>query len=137
MTGELVCAGHPPAILTREGVPNPLTLYAEGPVLGIIEGFQFYIYRFEFAPGDRIYLYTDGVLDASRFSRDTMRRERFGLKGLKNLLQQAATKPLTESVKSVWESVLAHCRERPSDDMTLVGIEVPEPSTFQWLSKPA
>lgn len=125
MMGELVCAGHPPAVIVRKESPVPHALHADGTVLGIAEDVRFDVYRFEVTPGDRLFLYTDGILDARRFCRQAKCWEKLGLVGLKHILRRPHEESLQDVVANAWESVLDFCGREPQDDMLLAGIEIP------------
>jgi serine phosphatase RsbU (regulator of sigma subunit) len=57
-------AGHPPALVVRDGEIQ--TLDTTGPLLGAIPGVEFGERRLDLIPGDLIVLYTDGVTEARR-----------------------------------------------------------------------
>lgn len=125
MMGEVVCAGHPPAIILRKEIPIPLALHTDGSVLGIDTDTRFDVYRFELTPGDRLFLYTDGILDTRQFSSESRAWEKLGVTRFKHLLRQANGGSLHKTVDGVWDSVMRYCRHRPQDDMMLAGIEIP------------
>jgi serine phosphatase RsbU (regulator of sigma subunit)/anti-anti-sigma regulatory factor len=62
---ELVVAsaGHPPIVLLR-GTGEIEMIYHTGPALGLTESAQFAEKRIALEPGDRLLLYTDGLMDA-------------------------------------------------------------------------
>ncbi|MFW5836944.1 MAG: PP2C family protein-serine/threonine phosphatase, partial [Desulfovibrionaceae bacterium] len=72
----------------------------------------------ELAPGDRFYLYTDGVVEA-RSAED----EEFGEQRMAELLEKHRHQPLKESMRRVDQDVEAFAKDI-NDDRTLVGAEV-------------
>lgn len=57
-------AGHNPPLLLRAGAPSCEQLDAEGLVLGVLKDVKFEEKVLTLAPGDRILLYTDGIVEA-------------------------------------------------------------------------
>ena len=68
---DMVCCGHPPPIVLREGRPTTLDAPRPAPPLGLgaLSHPQYHIDSFRFAPGDLLLLYTDGVTEARDDSR--------------------------------------------------------------------
>ena len=60
-----VVAGHPPPLLVREGQVEPVQLEAQLPI-GLDDDPNYHPQRFDLAPGDRLVLVSDGVLEAQR-----------------------------------------------------------------------
>ena len=118
-SGELayVNAGHNPTyLLTRDGDLSPL------PGSGIAAGFSAKAsYRAQsliLSPGDRLFLYTDGVTEA--FSTT---RELFGENRLEAVLRQGAALPLEGWMGSVLDAVdLFAAGAEPSDDITCLAL---------------
>jgi serine phosphatase RsbU (regulator of sigma subunit) len=65
-TAELVCCGHPPPLILRDGQATFLEALSPTPPLGIMRlaGGECQSDTFSFGPGDRLLLYTDGVSEA-------------------------------------------------------------------------
>jgi sigma-B regulation protein RsbU (phosphoserine phosphatase) len=88
-TGEgLVCvAGHDPAVLLAEGAaPRLLTPAARQPALGMMEGIRYRSEALRLAPGEGLFLYTDGVTEAEDqagafYTRDRLLARLAGLGG--------------------------------------------------------
>jgi phosphoserine phosphatase RsbU/P len=115
----LVSAGHPPPILV--GVDGEATLLAAaGDILGAFETVQFGVLERSVTPGDRIFLYTDGLVE--RFGEAAKSRAR-GVAELMEDCRRVAGLPLERAVAAMTEGSLAPER-RPDDDMVLLCIEV-------------
>jgi hypothetical protein len=74
---EVLLAGHPPPLLLRDGVAEPIG--EAGPILGAVEVGGWRPVTVELAPDDVVVLYTDGVLDwvlpgGERFGEERLRR---------------------------------------------------------------
>jgi PAS domain S-box-containing protein len=61
-SAEVVLAGHPPAFHVRSRTARPVGVFA--PFLGAYDRGDWQAITAELAPGDRLVLYTDGVIDA-------------------------------------------------------------------------
>jgi len=59
-----VCAGHVPPICIPKGAAGPVALGGASPPLGMDEGLSFSEHTVGFAPGDRLVLYTDGLVES-------------------------------------------------------------------------
>lgn len=58
-----VNAGHEQPLLYRAGAPAPEFLETTGTIIGIFEDADYKVFRTDLAPGDILFLYTDGVCD--------------------------------------------------------------------------
>ncbi|MFI6152814.1 PP2C family protein-serine/threonine phosphatase [Kitasatospora sp. NPDC051170] len=69
---RLIDCGHPPPLLLRPGGPVALTARRPAPPLGLGElaPARYEVEAYPFGPGDRLLIYTDGVIEA----RDAQRR---------------------------------------------------------------
>ena len=115
----LVSAGHPPPILVGANGETSL-LSADGDILGAFATVQFGLLERSVAPGDRIYLYTDGLVE--RFGT-TAKSRRQGVTELMADCRRLAALPLDQAVAVLTEDILGP-GNRPDDDMVLLGIEV-------------
>jgi len=113
-------AGHPPPMLTRAGnQPVQVELLGlHGPVIGLGAGLPFPQGRMALTPGDRLYLYTDGISE-----RSGPQGELFGEERLQDLLSQGAATSLERTVALAFEQVLAFGHTPPDDDICLLGVE--------------
>ena len=71
----------------------------------------------ELAPGDRILLLTDGVIDARNADE-----ELFGLERLQACVVENAERPLTASHEALLTAATAHGRGSPGDDALLLSV---------------
>lgn len=115
----LVNAGHPPPILVTAAGETSL-LDVEGDILGVFENVQLGMLERTVGPGDRVFLYTDGLVE--RFGGMSRTRA----KGIESLVQAC----LETRGLSVAEAVDVTVRRvggdsgRHDDDMVLLGFEV-------------
>jgi sigma-B regulation protein RsbU (phosphoserine phosphatase) len=112
-----VVAGHPSPLLLRRGEP-PVELPGRGLPVGMIEDASYRDETVSLAPGDRIYIYTDGVteaLDASEVE--------FGRLRLMAEIERARDLPLREGLERVAEAVRDWSSGGPGDDVSLLAIE--------------
>jgi sigma-B regulation protein RsbU (phosphoserine phosphatase) len=119
VTGELdyVNAGHnPPYILNASGFK--IVELTRGTVLGGIEHFNYKSLKLQMAPGDILYLYTDGVTEA--FNR---LGELFGDDRLEALLLSNLNADHKQLIKTILTSVAEYASGiPPSDDITMMAI---------------
>ena len=112
-------AGHPPAILVsndslrRLGSQNGMLGYLSETAPSESSD------EIELASGDRLVLYTDGLVEVFNSSE-----EMFGVEGLETLVRQSATRALPEMKRSILDGVAAGTRGALADDVSLVIVEV-------------
>jgi sigma-B regulation protein RsbU (phosphoserine phosphatase) len=111
-------AGHPPPLLLRKGGGLEV-LDFRGPVIGYGAGGGFRQQEIALAPGDQVFLYTDGILETRSRSGQAFGKERFH-----RLLSRSAGLPLDDLVNSVFDQGRAFLDgAMPDDDISLLGIE--------------
>ncbi len=111
-----VNAGHPPPLLFKES--EIVELKAGGPIMGPIAGHP-YERGFAFmAPGDILFLYTDGVVEI--VDRDG---EMFGRDGIKKFIRGANNYSSGEMVEKFFDHISRFGEERFRDDATAVVIK--------------
>lgn len=105
-------AGHPPPVLIHDGTAAALPLPG-GILLGAAAEAEYEESRLALVPGDRLLMYTDGLIE---------RRDRSVEKALEQLLATvgAATPELGEHL----DILLTHARSDTDDDTCLIGIDV-------------
>lgn len=125
-TRRLVYASgaHPPPILVRgPGAARAEELPGEGMLIGIFRGARFDPYAVDLAPGDRFFLYTDGLLEAQNG-----KGELCGAGPLLEAAHAARTRKLDEAADAVVSAARSHAGGRSfEDDVSVVAVEVTGP----------
>ena len=70
-------AGHPPLLLWRSSTRKTAELEENGMVLGLFEDATYDEIEVTMEPGDKVVLYTDGILEASNSSQELYGADRF------------------------------------------------------------
>jgi len=113
-------AGHPPAMVVQPGA-EPRLLASNSMVLGALPeavGAEAAI-EVDIEPGDRIFLYTDGITDVF-----DARGEMLGVEGMRNFVREDSRLPLHEMKQSILDKVAAWRDGPATDDISLVLVEV-------------
>jgi sigma-B regulation protein RsbU (phosphoserine phosphatase) len=113
-----VGGGHPPAMHVSNG--SVRLLEPQNGILGCLSetASPASAEDIEFAPGDRLVLYTDGLVEVFD-SLDNM----LGVEGLKTLVLQSAKRPLPEMRRTILDGVAAWRGGSLVDDVSLVIVE--------------
>ncbi len=109
----VVLAGHPPAYLVRGGEPQAVGIFA--PFLGVDDTGAWQGVELALEVGDRLVLYTDGVIDTVGAS------ERFGEERLERALR--GTGDAAETVRRIEEAVSAFASGPQVDDTAVLVVE--------------
>lgn len=119
-------AGHPPGFIVRSQTQEIFPMEFSGFVLGpfIKKSLLFQDTSFELIPGDRVILYTDGILETKNYQGKI-----FGHESLRTLFLNHAQMPVDKMIEQVCAEVLAFSAEGEvpghfEDDITLLGMEV-------------
>lgn len=118
-TMNVINAGHPPAVFI-DGSGTASLVKAEGDILGVFETICVEPQVLTVQPGDRIYMYTDGLLE--RFG-EHKRSYNEGMALLVKHLESVAGLPLAEAVASAAGEFFP-TRSDQKDDAVLLGVEV-------------
>jgi phosphoserine phosphatase RsbU/P len=114
-----VSAGHPPMVHLPQGGEAKL-MPAEGFAIGIVDDVPYDEVEFQLHPGDRLYLYSDGVPEGMDENLEQFTDGRM----LESLDAKAAS-PLSESVDELFARVQEWCKVKgPKDDISILGLEV-------------
>ncbi|MGQ4417889.1 PP2C family protein-serine/threonine phosphatase, partial [Streptomyces sp. SAS_269] len=113
---QLVNRGHPPPLLLHQGRAAPLTPSLESPPLGLedlMTGLPEKSESYAFLPGDRLLLYTDGVIEAR--NRDG---EFFALPEALEGIGADPTPP--EFLERLHQALTRHTGENLADDVAMI-----------------
>ncbi len=114
-------AGHPPPILLHSA-DELQVLNAAGPVIGM-GGFPFEEKRQKINHGDKVVLYTDGIIEYENQEGDFYGKDRFY-----RLLKESREQPIDVILNRVIDSMLDFGENNPpQDDISLLGFEYKGP----------
>lgn len=126
MKGELYSAGHPHPVKIENKFPVPRPIYAGGDVLGLYGEVNYDRHFFELTPGMRILLHTDGLIDVYSYDVESGRKQKFTEDMLDELISKYYDMSIEDMIGNIWEDILSYSKYKYKDDMTLLGIEIPE-----------
>lgn len=116
--GVAANAGHEHPALCRAGEKYELVIYRHSPAVATMEGMRFREHEFQLNPGDRLFVYTDGVPEATDSHNELYGPERMVEALNANLSAEPAA--LLPAVK---RSIDAFVGEAPQfDDITMLGL---------------
>jgi sigma-B regulation protein RsbU (phosphoserine phosphatase) len=114
-----VSAGHPPMIQSSGWQP-PEMLAAEGFMVGVVDGIDFEERRVQLKSGDRLYLYSDGLVE--QFNTEGTQ---FGNDRLCANITESHSMPLAESVDALQQAVVQwNAGGQLHDDLSILAVEV-------------
>ena len=112
-------AAHPPPVLVRADCGTLELLDAGGTIIGLDGRVPFEAGHVALRPGDRLFLYTDGIAEAANQEGNF-----FGDDRLRGILQTGRDQPIDTVCSQVVGAVHEFCGDVPAqDDITLLGIE--------------
>lgn len=116
-------AGHPPLLLWRKASQTVYEFQENGLILGIRAHEKYSNIPLRLESGDRILLYTDGILEASNASEDF-----FGEKRFKEFIRNHAHLSADRFADGLLQDLSAwlgnEAGQAPEDDLTLVVVDV-------------
>ncbi len=118
MTLTYANAGHPPMYIRRPD-GGQAVLKETGGLVGLIPDWTYGQESIRLERGDRMWLFTDGILEA----RDAAGSE-FGPTRLEELLEATNAAPLAEARDGIWRAVLEFCGGELEDDATILGFQL-------------
>ena len=125
-------AGHEHPVIRRAGGSYELVIYRHSPAVAAMEGMRFRQHSFELHPGDRLFVYTDGVPEATNAESELFGNERM----LDVLNSQPDRKPhaLLETMK---REIDVFVGEAPQfDDITMLCLDYFGPGREQKAEDP-
>ncbi|MFC1815574.1 PP2C family protein-serine/threonine phosphatase [Thermodesulfobacteriota bacterium] len=112
------CAGHPPPVLIRSDKTIEI-LDHHGPIIGLSKGAPFGQARKWLQGGDKIVLYTDGILEIGNSKKELYGRNRFY-----NTIKEHADGSAQDIVDSIYKSIKTFGKNnRPDDDISILAVE--------------
>ena len=124
-------AGHPPVLYKHAtdkawafARPAGRSVQSDGPpmniALGVVQDALYGHFAIPMAPGDRLFVYTDGVTEAASPEGDF-----FGYAHLKEVLDANPKAPLSELKSAVLTALHQHTKKGLThDDVTLIALEI-------------
>ena len=114
---EYVTAGHPaPVMLPRDGAP--FAVEGAGLPVGMLDNATYAEATLTLEPGDRLYFYTDGAIEAL----DANEAE-YGQERLLDAMASVRERPLRAGLDAIAADVRAWCGGRLRDDVSLLAVE--------------
>ncbi|WP_051464959.1 PP2C family protein-serine/threonine phosphatase [Butyrivibrio sp. FCS014] len=114
--GMAANAGHEHPVLMRAGGDFELVEYRHSPAVATMEGMKFRQHEFELHPGDRLFVYTDGVPEATDSSN-----ELFGNDRMLYVLNNNKDSSVYDLLKNMKSSIDGFVGEAPQfDDITML-----------------
>lgn len=112
-------AGHEAMVHIPAG-QAPRMLHAEGFAIGWMEDIEYDETVVQLAPGDRLYLYSDGIPEALDVNLDEYDDTR-----MLELMQRCRPQSIGESVETICSEIQHWCRiNGPRDDISILGIDL-------------
>ncbi len=121
-TVEIASAGHPPSLFVSHLGSNTY-IDLVGDVLGIHETIQPGVTSFCFEPKDRIYLYSDGLIESYRTKEGKSGSRAFGCNRLSEAIQKHQHGSLGRGIDDVVDELIIECDHSVDDDIVLLGFE--------------
>lgn len=113
-------AGHEHPALKRANGDWELVVYKHSPAVATMEGMKFKEHEFEIHPGDTLYVYTDGVTEATNANNELFGEERL-IESLNKNADLAGTPE--KLLKNVREDIDAFVGDAPQfDDITMLSL---------------
>ena len=111
-------AGHEHPVICRKNGQYELVVYRHAPAVAAMEGIHFRQHEFELRPGDRLYVYTDGVPEAADAHDELFGTDR--MLGVLNRDPYADPETLLHTVR---REIDAFVGDAPQfDDITMLGL---------------
>ncbi len=117
---EYTNAGHHAGIVFRKATKEIIELNTDGFLIGVVDDMEYETGSFDFVSGDRLILYTDGIVEARNADGAF-----FGEERLLHLIRQYPELSCTELEQLILEALDSFCGDRAAtDDRTLILIDI-------------
>ena len=117
--GVAANAGHEHPVIRRANGSYELVIYRHSLAVGVVEGVPFNEHEFELHPGDRIFIYTDGVPEATSGQDELFGEERM-VESLNSHMEDSLQELLPDLKKDIDKFV----GNAPQfDDITMLGFD--------------
>jgi stage II sporulation SpoE-like protein len=116
----VVCAGHPHPILQHRSTTPELRPLEGGLPFGVPFDNVLRAERFPLEPGDRLTMFSDGILDARPDEG-----EEFGLESLRSVLVETRSASPREAARRIIQAVRLHRAADLVDDATVLIVDIP------------
>lgn len=117
--GVAANAGHMHPVLRRKGGEYELVKYRHSPAVSTLEDIPFREHEFELEPGDTLFVYTDGVTEATNADE-----ELFGEDRMIEALNRNGDDGATELLPALKDAIDAFVGDAPQfDDITMLAFE--------------
>ena len=114
-----VSAAHP-GPLRIDAAGNTEHIQASGFAIGWFPHAEFEEQTLDLSPGDRLYLFSDGLVEATNYAD-----EQFGLERVADVLAAKRSRDLDASLDELLDEVLSWCGDKaPDDDISLLACEL-------------
>jgi sigma-B regulation protein RsbU (phosphoserine phosphatase) len=116
---RFVSAGHDPVVhVSTSGMPQMVE--GNGMPIGWVDDMEYDEHSIMLQPGDRLYLYSDGVPEAMDEGLN-----QFTMQQMIEIIELGQTKSLRDSVSLLLNSVNRWCiKNGPRDDVSILGLEI-------------
>jgi serine phosphatase RsbU (regulator of sigma subunit)/CHASE1-domain containing sensor protein len=112
----IVVAGHPPPFIVRNGgAIEPIQ--PSGPLVGVLDEVEMSESRVRLAPGETLFLYTDGLIEARRRGAEPLGEDR-----LRAALAEARDTSPREMVRRALALAAEYSADFPQDDVAILAI---------------
>lgn len=112
-----VSAGHITQYIIRKD-NTTIPLESTGTLLGVFSDSTYSCSVNKIIPGDKIWLFTDGIVEAS--SNESI----FGMENIQNIINKCTNLSLKNTINNILTSVKDFSNSEFCDDITILGIEV-------------
>jgi sigma-B regulation protein RsbU (phosphoserine phosphatase) len=125
-------AGHEHPVIRRAGGSYELVVYRHSPAVAAMEGMRFRQHSFELHPGDRLFVYTDGVPEATNAEN-----ELFGNERMLDVLNSQPDRKLHAMLETMKREIDIFVGEAPQfDDITMLCLDYFGPDREQKAEDP-